>query len=630
MSEEIKVLNDHQHIRLRTEMYLGSRSEREIPVPILVDGKLEIQNQTYVPAVMTAFREAFDNALDEMSFIGKGRIDVLYRGNGWFSVSDNGRGIPLTFNKELNEYAPTTAVSRTKAGRNFGDRGQVAGQNGVGISAVNSCSSIFQIKVDRDGKSFSQEFDGDQQEELVIKEPYITNEKNPSSTFVSFQLSSKVFDKMTLPVEMVESYIYMVAAVNPKIKFFFNGNEIKTHPKIETSLFGEKKMMRFDIAKDDTSMVFLLKNGVGQNQFSLVNNIPAFDGGSHVKEFEKSFVRNLMEALTRESKKRKLPLHKSDIMGDLFIFNSTKMDAPTFDSQSKTRLTNNEIIHHIYPYLNEYDWAKFIRQNKDFIEEIFDVAAKRNGQANKGDLDKEAKKLKKKKIPNLIDATSKDRSNCKLVLFEGLSAASTFTSVRDPKIHGALPLRGKVMNTWGADTKKVISSEALAQIASAVGLFPGKPVDFESLRYQEIIIACDADVDGMNIYCLLCAFFYKFWPELMTEENCRIKLLKTPLIILKKKGSKEQHYIYEESSFDMKDYPDHSFVARAKGLGSLQRQEWVDHSVEDDSNLIPIYDDGNLERTFELLFGPDSDARKMFMEVSVDETLESFEGTEND
>lgn len=624
--EQFKILTDHQHIRLRTEMYLGSRVAVTASVPIVRNDIMSIEQVTYVPAILTAFREALDNALDELSFVGKGQISVDYDElMSSFVVTDNGRGIPLDFIESENSYMPTVAVSKTKAGRNFNERGETAGVNGLGISVVNSVSDTFKVTVIRDGKIFRQSFKSDS-DILIANEPTIKSHSGKTGTTVEFSLSSDVFEDLRLPTEMVYSLLYLIAATKKNIKIRFNGSLIKTHNKIEQALFGkDHESITIDINDDDVRMKFILKTFKDSefHVFSLVNNIPAFDGGSHVNEFRISLTRNLLDALSREAKKRKLNLIKSDVTNELLIFNVTTMKAPNFDSQSKTRLINSELRYKVLKNLNSLDWRKFVRENRDFVERIFKRAEFRLGSDDTKVIDKEAKKLKKEKIPNLIDATSRDRSECVLALFEGNSAASSFATVRDPKKHGCLPLRGKVKNVWGQKPLSALNSDALKQICAAFGIMPGKKINEADLRYQKVVIATDADEDGMNIRALLISFFYNYWPEMFDKENPRVFFWNMPIIVISK--GKTRKYFYPGDEFDMADWKGWKFDSRLKGLGSMTIENWKDNSIE---NAIPIYDDGKLRQTLELLSDATrADDRKEMMKVSVDETLERLDIT---
>lgn len=201
----IKKLNDYQHVRLKNEMYFGSRAPHTQDI-ISYDGlKPVLKSYTWVPAVFTAFREILDNALDEMLGHGHGnKLEITYEPETMtFSVQDNGRGIPIDWSDEYECYLATLVLANLKAGRNFEERGNVAGTNGIGASGVNFCSKFFSMEIVRDGKKFYQEFTEGENDTHVFGEPKIIKSSKSPGTKITFRLSDKVFKDLTLPMDFV-------------------------------------------------------------------------------------------------------------------------------------------------------------------------------------------------------------------------------------------------------------------------------------------------------------------------------------------------------------------------------------------------------------------------------------------
>ena len=623
MTEEIKRLSDYAHVRLRTEMYLGSRTPHTQEVILYNDEGPFINEVTWVPALFTSFREIFDNALDEVVGHGHGdKIDIHYDENEKiFKVSDNGRGIPIDWDELENCHKATLVLSHARAGRNFGDRQEVAGTNGIGGSGVNFCSEWFKVEIIRDGKKFTQEFSEGNAviNELIIKKPELKKTSiTKTGTTIEFKLSKEVFPEMILPEVFIKSRIYEVALANPFVTFTYNGERIKTRPHVEKTLFDKYKPIVVEIKEESFKSKFIVvPNFVQNGEFyhSIVNNIPAFNGGSHIDQFKRQFFAGLLSALEREGKRRKLIPNRSDMLEGLMIYNITNMKAPNFDSQSKTRLINEEAASYIKKFLNDETlYPDIIKKNKEWIEEIFKRCAERTMQKEVADIQKATKKISKRKVAKLMEASSPTRKDCILFLAEGDSAIAGMGSVRNPRIHAGMPLRGKVLNVNGESPKKVLDNVELMNIMTIVGLQIGHKADRAKLRYGKIYIAHDADPDGANIGALLVNFFYSYWPELFDPtQDPFVYIFLTPFIIAEK--GKERRYWYSSNynEFIPTEWSGWS-ITRAKGLGSLTNEDWK-YSLQKPEAL-PLVDDENLKEALDLIFNNNrADDRKVWISL---------------
>ena len=627
---EIIKLTDFQQARLRTEMWLGSRDPHTQIVLEYSNGKPIAKETLWVPALFTAFREVLDNALDEVVAHGHGdKIDVTFDPESLiFSVEDNGRGIPITFDNTHKQYSATMALTETKAGRNFNDsRGATRGLNGVGASIVNFCSETFQADIHREGKHFSQSFsegDGSKFSNLVIDEPIILpvgpKLKNFTGTKIEFKLSPKVFKHGTLPLRFIEARMFEIALCYPTLKVIFNGKRILNKGTVEKTLFPDIKPITIEIDEAGFASRFWLvpqffsqETGLSEFNHSLVNAIPTFNGGIHIDTFRKSFFNGMLTSLERESKKRKLNPNRGDVADGMLLYNITEMDAPTFDSQSKTRLLNENVGAIIRKALDDPDFFKnVIRKNPEWIEQIYERCRERTQKKDDADALKLAKKNKRTKVEDLEDACGTDRTKCILFLAEGKSAVSGMVEARDPNVHGGLPLRGKVLNIFGATNKKILENEALAKVMTSIGLVPGQRVNRHLLRYGKIYITTDADEDGKNISALLVNFFYTLWPELFDPQKPPyVFLFDTPLIVAVK--GKQRKYWYNDNydDFDSDIYKGWE-ITRAKGLAALKNADWK--WVLENPKATPIVDDGELAKALDLLFNPKlADSRKTWI-----------------
>lgn len=623
MNDKIQKLNDYEHLRLKTEMYLGSRTKHTQEILVYDDnGTPTLKEVTWVPALCTAFREALDNAVDEVVGHGYGhRINIDYNEETHIiTVEDDGRGIPIEYDSAHKDHLCSMAVSHARAGRNFGERGNVSGTNGIGIAAVNMTSKWFELDIHRDNKHFVQLFEEiPNGKNLVKKKPKITDiTTNKTGTKVSFTPSEIVFSDLTLPAEFVKSRVYEVAVAHPLIRVHYNGERLKVSPNIEKTLFPNTDTVVLDIKVDGFSSKFILVpqfTGTGETIHSIVNSVPAFNGGVHMDTFRRLFYSGLLSALERESKRRKVTPNKSDIVDGLLIYNVTHMKAPDFDSQSKTRLINESVGEHIKKFFNEEDFfGQLIKKNRAWIDSIFERAAERTHKKDLIDTKKAVKSAKKSKVPGLMDASGRDRKKCILFLAEGLSAIAGLSSVRNPDIHGGLGLRGKVLNVNGEVPKRVLDNSTLVDIMNSVGLVIGETANRSNLRYGKIYIAADQDQDGANITALLINFLHTYWPELFdTKDEPFVHVFMTPFIIVEK--GKERHYwhAHNHHEFDPDKWKG-ATITRAKGLGTLTKEDWR-HSLQNIVS-IPILDDGNMKESLDLVFnGARADDRKNWLGI---------------
>lgn len=614
MKKEWEKLTPYAQIRQRAEMYFGSRDPHTQQVLEYTEEGPRIVETTWVPAVFTCFREIVDNSLDECVTHGHGnRIDVTYDPKTMtISVTDNGRGMPIEWSKEHNAYAATVLLSEIMSGRNFvDDRGETRGLNGIGAKGVNFCSEWFQVEVVRGKMQFGQRFSEGAQLKIGEANVWPTNEKK-TGTSIRFKLSKKVFPNLTLPESFIAARMHEIALCYPKLHLTYNGRKIETK---NTSLFGKHEPILFDINEEGFRAKFwLVPNFIPEDDFafSLVNAIPLFNNGAHMDAFRRGFYTGLLSAMERESRKRKLVPNRADVSEGLLIYSIMEMNSPSFDSQAKTRLINEQVGSMVRKTLDAPEFYRdIIRKYPAWIESIYERCAKRTQAKDERDTAKQAKKNLRQKIEDLEDACGHDRSQCVLFITEGKSAVVGCAEARDPQIHGAIPLRGKILNVHGVANKKIIENEALSKLMGAIGLVPGQRANRHSLRYGRLMVTCDADEDGKSITALLISFFYNCWPELFDPQKPPfLYVFSTPLIIAAK--GKQRRYWYNDDvhTFNPERYKGWE-ITRAKGLAALEKEDWK-HALAN-PKATPIVDDGGLKDALTLIFSPDADARKSWI-----------------
>jgi DNA gyrase/topoisomerase IV subunit B len=622
-ADEIVKLSDYAHHRLRTEMYLGSRNIHTQTVINWNGSKLIAEEVSWTPAAYCAFREVFDNALDEVIGHGHGNnIDVTYDPKTLsFGVVDNGRGIPIDWDENENMHKATLALTQARAGRNFGERQEVRGTNGIGASVVVSCSKEFHIDIVRDGKRFQQTFrEGTELlPELDISEPKITNNSGKTGTEVRFALSPAVFPKAKIPLSFIKARVFEVAANHPRVRFTFNGERVVVGKSIDRTMFNGKDVVIIGINEEKFNSTYYLLPGFaeeGEYLHSTVNDIPAFNGGQHIDTFKRLFYGGMLKAMERESKRRGLQPNRSDIAEGLLIYNTTTMHAPNFDSQSKTRLINDEVDRYLKNSLeDEAAFKTIIKQNKAWIDAIYARCAARTQKKDDADIAKANRKLMRNKVPKLLDANGKDRTKCILLITEGDSAKTMVSAVRDPEVHGAMPLRGKILNVRGESPKDVMANQIIADMMTAIGIGIGQKAERKDLRYGKVYLAADQDPDGANITALLVNFFYLHWPELFDpKQEPFFYAFQTPFIIQEKGKKRYYWYADDYQKYNPEDWKGAPKPTRAKGLGSLEEIDWVNSLAN--PRLIPLTDDGKLSDALDLIFNHDkSDLRKDWIKL---------------
>lgn len=628
-----KSLNDYQHARLRTEMYLGSRELHTENVLNFNGETLEYREFTWVPALFTALRELIDNSLDEMSATGVGdtlRVDYNEDERA-FSVEDNGTGIPIYEIPEVGKGpAASLLLAKARSGANFEERGEVGGANGLGAACTNFTSEWFQLDVWQKGQHFRQKWtEGTYRQSDVHKTqgPNITDgSKTRTGTRVMYKPSEKVFKHFALPLEFVLGRMWDISVANPGLKVYFNGVRLSPasgrDPVIAT-YFKDRQVSAIPVNGEGFNSTFYVCTDYtdGEEIFhTVVNNIPAFVGGTHIDAFRNRFYgevsNQIAPKLKRELKKLNVSdvrIQRKDLSPGVLIFNITKMNGPSFNSQTKEKLIT-ETAPIFKDGFSNLDVGAFLRRNGVWVDAIIHrYEMKLKKKANKDTKDKSKRNLKRK-VANMMEAVGSNREDCIMFLAEGESAISGMANVRDPDIHGGMGLRGKILNVNGVPSSQVMSNTILTDIMAAFGLQIGEKADPSKLNYGKCYMAMDEDEDGKNILTQVVNFFNTYWPELLDDPK-RPFLYKfcTPFIILEKGDTR--HYIYAHDYEEYVNDP-HKFdgwsATRAKGLGTLEMEDWA-HALYNPV-LIPIVNDGGLTETLDLIFSKDRrDDRKVWL-----------------
>ena len=604
MSEDFKILTARQHVRERIGMYMGSSAKE--PVERFLMGKWQMVE--YVPALSKMIDEILDNSIDEAirtNFKYANKINVSVTGDK-IIITDNGRGIPqeLVYDETTDTKIAraTAAWTRVNAGTSFDDNRVTIGTNGVGSAATNFLSSKFVGKTWSNGSMLTVECKNGAED---VREKNTAKEGN--GTEVWFTPDFSLFECNSLEdldtIALIEDRLTSLQLAFPEITFSFNKRKIKVNNlKRYSEMFTEEAI----IEKTDNLSFFIGSSEDGFRTNSFVNGVNTRQGGSYVDFITNTIVDELMIMIKR---KHKIEVVKSTIKNGLtFVMFARNFTNPKFDSQTKERLTNttaNVREHAIASGIREANFfAKKILNTPAIIEPIIEAQLAKKLAADKRAATLAQKKLRKVKVAKHI-AANKDDATLKIV--EGDSAMGFLLKVRDPNKVGAYPLRGVIMNTWDMKPADVLKNKELSELVSVLGLDINNPNSVDQMTYQDIATLTDADHDGIgHISPLLIAFFYKFWPRLLTEK--RVKITRTPIMISTKGKDVKWFYTYEEASEFKSNNSGwkHRYI---KGLGSLTEDEYSVIINEPTYDTVTV-DDASI---FQMMFGKDSQLRKNYM-----------------
>jgi len=615
--EKFEILSPRDHVRKRPGMYLGSTAMEKVDRFVFGEWK----TVEYVPALIKMCSEILDNSIDEAirtNFEYANQISVSIKGNS-ITVVDNGRGLPQDMVKDSHTgetvIRPVAAWTKTNAGTSFDDSRVTIGANGVGSACTNFMSEKFTGVTWRDGKSVKVASTNGAMFTSVAK-----GKKEGSGTQVTFipdfslLAVSNLEDAST--INLIHDRLISLQIAFPEIKFKFNGNRIaESNIRKYAALYTESSDTTVVHAQSQNLAYFFAPSTDGFRTTSFVNGVNTRMGGSYVDFVTNSVVEILGTLIKR---KYKIEMARSTIKnGMTFIMFARNFVNPSYDSQTKERLTNNvsEVKEHystaVLPTFDSI--AKKIMNSPDIIEPIIEAQLAKKMAADKRAATLAQKKLKKVKVAKHIAANSDDAM---LFLCEGDSAIGFLINVRDPKMVGAFPLRGVVMNTWDLKPADVLKNKELSELVAVLGLDINDPDSVDAMTYKDVAMLADADHDGSHIAALLVAFFYKFWPRLFTEG--RIHITKTPVQISNKSKTVKWFYSYDDAHHfkDSKDSTGYEH-RHIKGLASLTEEEYDTIINKPVLNTIGI----DNPTWFDVMFGKDSQPRKEWLTGQIPEMI---------
>jgi topoisomerase IV subunit B len=584
----IQTVDALTHIRLRSGMYIGR----------LGDGS-HIDDGIYI-----LLKEVLDNSIDEFIMHHGNKIIIEYDSEtSLVSVRDYGRGIPL--GKVIE------CVSQINTGAKYNDDvfQFSVGLNGVGLKAVNALSSHFLVRSYRERKSFEAIFS---KGNLESKKEKKSSEAN--GTYVEFIPDTEIFKKYRFQEEYIRKRLWHYAYLNTGLTLFYNGEAIQSEHGLLDLLNSEVTHDRLyeplHYRGEKLEFAFLHTQNYGESHYSFVNGQYTADGGSHLSAFREGLLKGVNEFAKKNFQGVDV---REGIVGCILV----KVKDPIFESQTKNKLSNTEIR---TPIMQEVKEAVVRQLHKfpDIAEKIIErIAFNERLRKELAAVKKEAKEKQKKisfKIPKLRDCKfhyneeSLYSDETMIFLTEGESASASIVSARDPMTQAIYSLRGKPLNVHGMKIDQLYKNEEMYNLMSALNIED----DLSGLRYNKVILATDADVDGMHIRNLLMTFFLTYFESLVIQGHLHI--LDTPLFKVRNKNKTIYCYSDEEKKAAVNALGKGCEVTRFKGLGEISPGEFKQFVGKDMRlRLVEVNAFSEIKQTLEFYMGKNTPKRRQFI-----------------
>jgi len=615
--DSIRSLDWKEHIRLRPGMYIGKLGDGSSPD----DG------------VYVLIKEVIDNCIDEHT-MGYGKhVDVKIDGKN-ITIRDYGRGIPLGKVVDVVSKINTGAKYDSKAFQ------KSVGLNGVGTKAVNALSEYFKVTAYREGKEKTAEF----QKGILLKDHKEAPSKEVNGTFVSFIPDENIFKNFHFVQEYLDNQFWNYCYLNAGLVMNLNGKRYISKNGLLDLLQRKtnEDELRYPIIHlkgEDIELAVTHENAYGEDYYTFVNGQFTTQGGTHLAAFREGYVKTLREFYKKD-------YDAADIRGSICVALSIRVQEPVFESQTKTKLGSQTVSeggpsmkNFIYDFLSkELDnflhkntatadaLKKRIEQNERERKELSGIRKLANERAKKANLHN--KKLRDCKFHYNDEATGKDKDNViekqkesTIFITEGDSASGSITKARSVNTQAVFSLRGKPLNCFGLTKKVVYENEEFNLLQHALNIEDG----YDTLRYNNIVFATDADVDGLHIRLLLMTFFLQFFPDLV--KNGHVYILETPLFRVRNK--QETIYCYDEGEKQaaIKKLGSKPEITRFKGLGEISPDEFA-RFIGPEMKLQPVMmlPDTHIQQLLEYYMGKNTPSRQDFIIDNLKVELDLVEG----
>jgi topoisomerase-4 subunit B len=593
--DNIRSLDWKEHIRMRPGMYIGK----------LGDGS-SADDGIYI-----LMKEVIDNCIDEF-VMGNGRkIDIKVK-DGTVSVRDYGRGIPL--GKVVD------VVSKINTGGKYDSKAfkKSVGLNGVGTKAVNALSSRFMVYSVREGELKRAVF----QRGVLIEDPKIEKTTEKNGTYVEFYPDEEVFNKFNYKIPYIEKMVWNYCYLNRGLSIYLNGERFQSKDGLkdllENNQDGDPLYPIIHLEGDDIEVAITHGRTYGEDYYSFVNGQHTTQGGTHQSAFRESVARVIKDFYNKS-------YESSDVRQSIVSAVAVKVMEPVFESQTKTKLGSQDIEpggKSMRAFVNDFLKTKLdnylhkhpevadilekkIKQSEKERKELSGIRKIARERAKKSSLHN--KKLRDCRV-HFTDLKNERREETTLFITEGDSASGSITKSRDVNTQAVFSLRGKPLNSYGLTKKVVYENEEFNLIQAALDIED----DMDNLRYNKIVIATDADVDGMHIRMLLLTFFLRFFPDLVKRNH--VYVLQTPLFRVRNKKKTRYCYSEDERRKALIEIGKAAEITRFKGLGEISPDEFK-HFIGRDIRLEPVLlsKGASIEEVLSFYMGKNTPTRQEFI-----------------
>lgn len=617
-ASQIQVLEGLEAVRKRPGMYIGSTSSRGL------------HHLVY---------EIVDNSIDEALAGYCKNIKVYIHKDNSVTVVDDGRGMPVGIHPKMGKPTVEVIMTVLHAGGKFGGGGYKVsgGLHGVGASVVNALSELCEVIVTRDGYVWKQSY----KRGAVLTGLEKIGEAEGSGTKVHFKPDHEIFEETEYDFEILSQRLRELAFLNKGINItLIDEREDEVKEEVYHYEGGIKSFVSYlnrnkEVLHDEPIYVEGLKDGIAvevslqyhdgfnENIFTFANNIDTVEGGTHLAGFKTALTRVMNDYGRRfgHLKESDKNLSGDDIREGLTAVVSVKISEPQFEGQTKTKLGNSEVRSAVDSISGE-GISTFLEENpevgKIIIEKALLASRAREAARRARELTRKSV-LERSSLPGkLADCSSKDPKECEIYIVEGDSAGGSVKQGRDRKFQAILPLRGKIMNVEKQRLDKILGSDTIRSMVTAIGAGIGPEFDIEKIRYNRIIIMTDADVDGAHIRTLLLTFFYRYMRDLV--EQGHVYIAQPPLYKISK--GKQERYAYSDAAADeiIEEFggKDSSVnVQRYKGLGEMNAGQLWETTMDPESRILlraDIEDAMVADEIFTILMGDKVEPRREFIQ----------------
>ncbi|MCX8061144.1 MAG: DNA topoisomerase (ATP-hydrolyzing) subunit B [Anaerolineales bacterium] len=619
-AKDIQVLEGLEAVRRRPGMYVGG---------------------TDIKALHHLVYEVVDNSIDEALAGACDRIEIVIRPDRSVSVTDNGRGIPVDIHPQMKKPALEVVMTTLHAGGKFGGGGYKVsgGLHGVGVSAVNALSKWCEVEVKRDGKIYFQRYERGYPTTPVQVIGKV--EPGQTGTKTTFRYDDEIFKgdldyrfdtlvqrfrEMAFVTQGVTIY-FLDERSGQEMTFYFEGgitsfvrylnrNREVLHPVVH--VIKEIEGITIDAAIQYT-------DAYAESVYSFANTINTIDGGTHLTGLRSAITRTINDYARRNNllKESDPNFTGDDTREGLTAIISVKHPDPQFESQTKVKLMNAEVQTLVQQVVGEA-FGSFLEENpaaaKAIVQKCLTSARARDAARKARDLVIRKSALESLTLPGkLVDCSEGDPQKTELFIVEGDSAGGSAKQARDRHFQAVLPLRGKILNTERARLDKILASNEVKALISALGMGIGDNFDLSGLRYGRVIIMTDADVDGSHIRTLLLTFFFRYMQPLIEEGH--LYIAQPPLYRIVHKN--QTFYAYSETQKNkilegLGNGADKAVISRFKGLGEMNPTQLWETTMDPAKRtllLVTIEDAAEADRTFDMLMGSAVPPRRRFIQT---------------